>query len=88
MLFYLFIYFFTYNSTPTAYQNNIRIKIKCISRVCLYRNTSGNTFSSLRIVLMDDALDCLMSFADFLFAFQLQFYYQGTGKNDLSYTIN
>lgn len=37
---------------------------------------------------MDDALDCLMSFADFLFAFQLQFYYQGTGKNDLSYTIN
>lgn len=32
----------------------------------------------LRIVLMDDALDCLMSFTDFLLAFQLQFYYQGT----------
>ncbi|XP_075899000.1 centriolar satellite-associated tubulin polyglutamylase complex regulator 1 [Nelusetta ayraudi] len=32
--------------------------------------------STARIVLMDDALDCLMSFADFLFAFQLQFYYQ------------
>ncbi|XP_066276541.1 centriolar satellite-associated tubulin polyglutamylase complex regulator 1-like [Branchiostoma lanceolatum] len=28
-----------------------------------------------RIVLMDDAMDCLMSFTDFLFAFQLQFYY-------------
>lgn len=27
---------------------------------------------------MDDAMDCLMSFADFLYAFQLQFYYQGT----------
>uniref|UniRef100_A0A3B4BFQ6 Centriolar satellite-associated tubulin polyglutamylase complex regulator 1 n=1 Tax=Periophthalmus magnuspinnatus TaxID=409849 RepID=A0A3B4BFQ6_9GOBI len=29
-----------------------------------------------RTVLMDDALDCLMSFSDFLFAFQLQLYYQ------------
>uniref|UniRef100_H3BHX0 Centriolar satellite-associated tubulin polyglutamylase complex regulator 1 n=1 Tax=Latimeria chalumnae TaxID=7897 RepID=H3BHX0_LATCH len=28
-----------------------------------------------RIVLMDDAMDCLMSFADFLYAFQVQFYY-------------
>uniref|UniRef100_A0A8C9AKS0 Centriolar satellite-associated tubulin polyglutamylase complex regulator 1 n=1 Tax=Prolemur simus TaxID=1328070 RepID=A0A8C9AKS0_PROSS len=28
-----------------------------------------------RIVLMDDAMDCLMSFSDFLFAFQIQFYY-------------
>uniref|UniRef100_A0A6I8NRQ3 Centriolar satellite-associated tubulin polyglutamylase complex regulator 1 n=1 Tax=Ornithorhynchus anatinus TaxID=9258 RepID=A0A6I8NRQ3_ORNAN len=28
-----------------------------------------------RIVLTDDATDCLMSFADFLFAFQIQFYY-------------
>ncbi|KAB0346706.1 hypothetical protein FD754_011563, partial [Muntiacus muntjak] len=27
------------------------------------------------IVLMDDAMDCLMSFSDFLFAFQIQFYY-------------
>ncbi|XP_076785364.1 centriolar satellite-associated tubulin polyglutamylase complex regulator 1 isoform X2 [Arvicanthis niloticus] len=29
----------------------------------------------MRIVLMDDAMDCLMSFSDFLFAFQIQFYY-------------
>nr|CAB3226506.1 UPF0705 protein C11orf49 homolog [Phallusia mammillata] len=29
-----------------------------------------------RIVLMDDALDCLMSFVDFLYAFQIQFYYE------------
>ncbi|XP_034031605.1 UPF0705 protein C11orf49 homolog [Thalassophryne amazonica] len=29
-----------------------------------------------RIVLMDDASDCLMSFSDFLYAFQLQFFYQ------------
>lgn len=28
---------------------------------------------------MDDAIDCLMSFSDFIYAFQLQFYYQGTG---------
>uniref|UniRef100_A0A8I5ZZD6 Centriolar satellite-associated tubulin polyglutamylase complex regulator 1 n=1 Tax=Rattus norvegicus TaxID=10116 RepID=A0A8I5ZZD6_RAT len=28
-----------------------------------------------KIVLMDDAMDCLMSFSDFLFAFQIQFYY-------------
>ncbi|XP_074961559.1 centriolar satellite-associated tubulin polyglutamylase complex regulator 1 isoform X2 [Phalacrocorax aristotelis] len=28
-----------------------------------------------RIVLTDDAMDCLMSFSDFLFAFQIQFYY-------------
>uniref|UniRef100_A0A668ALD5 Centriolar satellite-associated tubulin polyglutamylase complex regulator 1 n=1 Tax=Myripristis murdjan TaxID=586833 RepID=A0A668ALD5_9TELE len=32
--------------------------------------------SAARIVLMDDAIDFLMSFSDFLFAFQLQFYYQ------------
>lgn len=32
--------------------------------------------SASRIVLMDDAIDCLMSFSDFLYAFQLQFYYQ------------
>ena len=30
-----------------------------------------------RIVLMDDALDCLMAFPDFLYAFQIQFYYEG-----------
>ncbi|CAL1595246.1 unnamed protein product [Knipowitschia caucasica] len=29
-----------------------------------------------RIVLMDDAIDCLMSFSDFLYAFQLQLFYQ------------
>ncbi|XP_006821066.1 centriolar satellite-associated tubulin polyglutamylase complex regulator 1-like [Saccoglossus kowalevskii] len=29
-----------------------------------------------RIILMDDAMDCLMSFSDFLYAFQLQFYYE------------
>ncbi|XP_060932821.1 centriolar satellite-associated tubulin polyglutamylase complex regulator 1 [Limanda limanda] len=32
--------------------------------------------SAARIVLMDDATDCLMSFSDFLYAFQLQLYYQ------------
>lgn len=32
--------------------------------------------SAARIVLMDDALDCLMSFPDFLLAFQLQLFYQ------------
>lgn len=32
--------------------------------------------SAARVVLMDDAIDCLMSFSDFLYAFQLQFYYQ------------
>ena len=26
---------------------------------------------------MDDAVDCLMSFSDFLLAFQIQFYYSG-----------
>ncbi|XP_032240720.2 centriolar satellite-associated tubulin polyglutamylase complex regulator 1 [Nematostella vectensis] len=29
-----------------------------------------------RIILMDDAMDCLISFADFLYAFQIQFYYE------------
>ncbi|KAA8590594.1 centriolar satellite-associated tubulin polyglutamylase complex regulator 1 [Etheostoma spectabile] len=32
--------------------------------------------SAARIVLLDDAIDCLMSFSDFLYTFQLQFYYQ------------
>ncbi|XP_067358449.1 centriolar satellite-associated tubulin polyglutamylase complex regulator 1 isoform X3 [Channa argus] len=32
--------------------------------------------NAARIVLMEDAIDCLMSFSDFLYAFQLQFYYQ------------
>ncbi|XP_077453284.1 centriolar satellite-associated tubulin polyglutamylase complex regulator 1 [Stigmatopora argus] len=32
--------------------------------------------SAARIVSMDDGLDCLMSFSDFIYAFQLQFYYQ------------
>ncbi|XP_056273623.1 centriolar satellite-associated tubulin polyglutamylase complex regulator 1 [Pseudoliparis swirei] len=31
--------------------------------------------SAARIVLVDDAVDCLMSFSDFLHALQLQFYY-------------
>lgn len=30
-----------------------------------------------RIILMDDAMDCPMSFVDFLYAFQIQFYYCG-----------
>ena len=30
---------------------------------------------SVKIILMDDATDCLMSFADFIYAFQLQLYY-------------
>ncbi|NXP08826.1 CK049 protein, partial [Thinocorus orbignyianus] len=33
------------------------------------------TQKAARIVLMDDTMDCLMSFSDFLFAFQIQFYY-------------
>ncbi|KAG9475851.1 hypothetical protein GDO78_003966 [Eleutherodactylus coqui] len=33
------------------------------------------TEKAARIVLMDDAMDCLMSFSDFLYAFQIQFYY-------------
>ncbi|KAM6973184.1 centriolar satellite-associated tubulin polyglutamylase complex regulator 1 [Aplochiton taeniatus] len=32
--------------------------------------------NAARIVVMDDASDCSMSFADFMYAFQLQFYYQ------------
>ncbi|XP_068595432.1 centriolar satellite-associated tubulin polyglutamylase complex regulator 1 [Brachionichthys hirsutus] len=32
--------------------------------------------SAARIVLIDDARDCLISFSDFLYALQLQFYYQ------------
>lgn len=32
--------------------------------------------SAARIVQMDDATDCLMSFSDFIYAFQLQFCYQ------------
>ncbi|KAJ8349361.1 hypothetical protein SKAU_G00244910 [Synaphobranchus kaupii] len=30
-----------------------------------------------QIVLMDDAMDCPMSFADFIYAFQVQFYFEG-----------
>ena len=30
-----------------------------------------------RIILLDDALDCLISFTDFIYAFQVQFYYEG-----------
>ncbi|XP_065070677.1 centriolar satellite-associated tubulin polyglutamylase complex regulator 1-like isoform X1 [Rhopilema esculentum] len=29
-----------------------------------------------RIILMDDAMDCLMSFSDFLYGFQLQFFFE------------
>ncbi|XP_052800841.1 centriolar satellite-associated tubulin polyglutamylase complex regulator 1-like isoform X2 [Mya arenaria] len=29
-----------------------------------------------RIILLDDALDCLISFTDFIYAFQTQFYYE------------
>ncbi|XP_030588381.1 centriolar satellite-associated tubulin polyglutamylase complex regulator 1 isoform X2 [Archocentrus centrarchus] len=32
--------------------------------------------SAARIAVMDDSIDCLISFSDFLYAFQLQFYYQ------------
>lgn len=30
-----------------------------------------------RIVLIDDAHDCLIAFIDFVYSFQLQLYYQG-----------
>ncbi|XP_073515657.1 centriolar satellite-associated tubulin polyglutamylase complex regulator 1 isoform X2 [Phyllobates terribilis] len=33
------------------------------------------TQKAARIVLMDDAMDCLMCFSDFLYAFQIQFYF-------------
>ncbi|XP_063294837.1 centriolar satellite-associated tubulin polyglutamylase complex regulator 1 isoform X1 [Pelobates fuscus] len=33
------------------------------------------TQKASRIVLMDDAMDCLMSFSDFIYACQIQFYY-------------
>ncbi|KAJ8299616.1 hypothetical protein KUTeg_023676 [Tegillarca granosa] len=29
-----------------------------------------------RIILLDDAMDCLISFGDFIYAFQVQFYYE------------
>ncbi|KAL5006675.1 hypothetical protein ScPMuIL_015481 [Solemya velum] len=29
-----------------------------------------------KIILLDDALDCLISFSDFVYAFQVQFYYE------------
>ncbi|VDI13220.1 Hypothetical predicted protein [Mytilus galloprovincialis] len=29
-----------------------------------------------RIILLDDAMDCLISFSDFIYAFQIQFYYE------------
>lgn len=44
-------------------------------------------FSSCRIVLMDDSIDCLMSFSDFLYAFQLQFYYQGSIEITVMYIM-
>lgn len=34
-------------------------------------------FSNNRIVLIDDALDCLICFSDFIYAFQVQFYFEG-----------
>lgn len=39
-------------------------------------------FHIFRIILMEDAIDCLMSFPDFLYAFQTQFFYEG--KEDFS----
>ncbi len=36
---------------------------------------------------MDGAIDCLMSFSDFLYAFQLQLYYQGTIKTTVLYWL-
>ena len=38
-----------------------------------------------RIILLEDAMDCLISFTDFLYAFQIQFYYEG---NDLAMINN
>lgn len=32
--------------------------------------------NTARIVLMDDAMDCLMSFSDFIYSFQIQLYYE------------
>uniref|UniRef100_A0A671SXV0 Centriolar satellite-associated tubulin polyglutamylase complex regulator 1 n=1 Tax=Sinocyclocheilus anshuiensis TaxID=1608454 RepID=A0A671SXV0_9TELE len=32
--------------------------------------------NAARIVLIDDATDCLMSFSDFIYSFQIQFYYE------------
>jgi len=44
-------------------------------QICLNSNKFKILF--LRIILLDDAMDCLISFSDFIYAFQIQFYYEG-----------
>lgn len=44
---------------------------------CISVPESITTWSPSRIILMDDAMDCLISFTDFLYAFQVQFCYDG-----------
>ncbi|XP_062856217.1 centriolar satellite-associated tubulin polyglutamylase complex regulator 1 isoform X2 [Trichomycterus rosablanca] len=39
--------------------------------------------NTAKIVLMDDAVDCVMSLSDFLYAFQIQFYYEEFLENVL-----
>ena len=36
---------------------------------------------------MDDAMECLISFSDFLYAFQVQFYYEGMDPFDNFFII-
>uniref|UniRef100_A0A8C0G087 Centriolar satellite-associated tubulin polyglutamylase complex regulator 1 n=1 Tax=Chelonoidis abingdonii TaxID=106734 RepID=A0A8C0G087_CHEAB len=48
-------------------------KLQSVVALCLLSSLSPPL--APRIVLMDDAMDCLMSFSDFVFAFQIQFYY-------------
>ncbi|KAK7892003.1 hypothetical protein WMY93_023966 [Mugilogobius chulae] len=64
-------------ATPHNRSSFIRVFWRCYRQI----GKSGDLLSMLeyrssRIVLMDDAIDCLMSFSDFLCAFQLQLYYQ------------
>uniref|UniRef100_A0A673H2W8 Centriolar satellite-associated tubulin polyglutamylase complex regulator 1 n=1 Tax=Sinocyclocheilus rhinocerous TaxID=307959 RepID=A0A673H2W8_9TELE len=44
--------------------------------------TQFDFFFCCRIVLIDDATDCLMSFSDFIYSFQIQFYYEANEEPD------
>ena len=52
-------------------QSAIHISFHSISDCVTYM------YQFFRIILMEDAIDCLMSFPDFLYAFQTQFFYEG-----------
>uniref|UniRef100_A0A4W2I122 Centriolar satellite-associated tubulin polyglutamylase complex regulator 1 n=1 Tax=Bos indicus x Bos taurus TaxID=30522 RepID=A0A4W2I122_BOBOX len=62
---------------PDSSQNNLLTmrEYHCLLQLLCPDFPLELTQKAARIVLMDDAMDCLMSFSDFLFAFQIQFYY-------------